>query len=180
MDNFLPTAITSLAATPPMLMHWLPRLSPDLLRRREQPDSWDTINIVKHLISGEQTDWMVRLQLMIEHKDRPTPPVYEPFDRFGHQQNKENNIDKLLEEFQRLRTDNLALLQQLAATEDLLSLRAIHPALGPVMGRQLLATWVVHDQTHIYQISRNITSAYAQAVGPWREYLRIVNQNKYA
>jgi hypothetical protein len=40
--------------------------------------------------------------------------------------------------------------------------------------RQLLATWLVHDLTHIRQIVTVIAKRYEQEVGVWREYLAIL------
>jgi hypothetical protein len=42
---------------------------------------------------------------------------------------------------------------------------------------KLLATWVVHDLNHTGQIVKTMAKAYADAdaVGPWREFLPIVD-----
>src|SRR5690606_40172637 len=45
-------------------------------------------------------------------------------------------------------------------TEKHLGLTGIHPEFGEVTLRQLLATWVVHDQTHIRQIAVTIARRY--------------------
>jgi hypothetical protein len=41
--------------------------------------------------------------------------------------------------------------------------------------RQLLATWVAHDLDHVVQISRVLARQYADEVGPWRAYVRIIS-----
>jgi hypothetical protein len=41
--------------------------------------------------------------------------------------------------------------------------------------RHLLATWVAHDLDHLTQIARVIARQYADDVGPWRAYLRIIS-----
>jgi len=38
----------------------------------------------------------------------------------------------------------------------------------------LLAAWVVHDMTHIAQISRVIAKQYEIEVGPWKEYMGVL------
>jgi hypothetical protein len=38
----------------------------------------------------------------------------------------------------------------------------------------LLATWVVHDLGHIAQVVKTMSSAYGDAVGPWRAYLSVL------
>ncbi len=50
----------------------------------------------------------------------------------------------------------------------------IHPAFGKVTLSQLLATWAVHDLNHISQIARVMAKQYKAAVGPWVEYLGIL------
>jgi hypothetical protein len=40
---------------------------------------------------------------------------------------------------------------------------------------QLLATWVVHDLNHVGQIVKTMAKQYADAVGPWREFLPIID-----
>ena len=42
--------------------------------------------------------------------------------------------------------------------------------------RQLLATWVVHDLSHLAQISRVMCQQYEEAVGPWKAYLPILRR----
>ena len=60
-------------------------------------------------------------------------------------------------------------------TDEQLDLTGIHPTFGEVTLRQLLATWVVHDLNHIRQIVRFMARKYDEAVGPWKEYLTILN-----
>jgi hypothetical protein len=54
-------------------------------------------------------------------------------------------------------------------------LKGIHPQFGEVSLRELIATWVVHDLTHLRQISTVMAKRYDEAVGPWKEYLSILN-----
>jgi len=54
----------------------------------------------------------------------------------------------------------------------------LHPSLGAVTLRQLLATWVVHDLDHVTQIARVMARQYSEAVGPWRAYLRVISGNQ--
>ena len=55
-----------------------------------------------------------------------------------------------------------------------LELKGMHPDLGPVTVRQLLATWTAHDLGHIVQVSRVMAKRYKQEVGPWAEYLSVM------
>lgn len=53
-----------------------------------------------------------------------------------------------------------------------------HPDFGEVSLQQLLATWAVHDLTHIRQIVTEMALRYSEAVGPWKQYLSILRQNE--
>jgi hypothetical protein len=61
-------------------------------------------------------------------------------------------------------------------TDAQLALEAEHPELGTVTLRQLLATWVAHDLGHIAQIARVMAKQYRETVGPWREYLPVLDR----
>jgi hypothetical protein len=53
--------------------------------------------------------------------------------------------------------------------------RGRHPALGVVTLSQLLATWAVHDLTHLHQLSRVMAYQYREVVGPWSAYLGVLH-----
>ena len=42
--------------------------------------------------------------------------------------------------------------------------------------RQLLATWVVHDLSHISQITRVMARGYTEAVGPRTSYFKVLQK----
>jgi hypothetical protein len=46
--------------------------------------------------------------------------------------------------------------------------------LGVVTLSQLIATWTVHDLTHLHQLSRVMAHQYRNAVGPWKAYLGVL------
>jgi hypothetical protein len=127
---------------------------------------------VGHLIVGERTDWMARARLILESGEaRP----FDPFDRFAQSRESQNKpLEQLLDDFARLRRENLVALQALNLRPEDLSRRGRHPALGVVTLQQLLATWAVHDLTHVHQLSRVMAHQYRDAVGPWSAYLGVL------
>ncbi len=128
--------------------------------------------MVGHLIHGERTDWMPRLDLIL---DGDSSAVFEPWDRFAHRRlSAGRSMAELLATFSELRRGNLERLRALGLTDAELDRGARHPELGPVTARQLLATWVVHDLSHLAQIDRVLAHRYRHEVGPWRRYLRIL------
>ena len=140
----------------------------------EGPDTWSAYNVVGHLIHGEETDWVPRARIILDHgEDRP----FEPFDRFAQFDRFAGwSLDRLLDRFAELRQTNLDAVSNWRLTEAQLALPGRHPELGAVTLRELLATWAVHDLNHIAQISRVMAKRYAQEVGVWREYLSILNR----
>lgn len=158
--------------TPAALRSLLSGLSRRWTECDEGPDTWKAYDIVGHLIHGEQTDWIQRLEIILEQGESRT---FTPFDRFAQfEESKGKTLDELLESFAALREQNLRTLAALNLTPEHLDRRGKHPQLGSVTARQLLATWAVHDLGHIAQIARVMAKRYREAVGPWRAYLRIV------
>jgi hypothetical protein len=142
-------------------------------RSDETNDTWSPFDIVGHLIVGERTDWMPRARIILEHGEaRP----FEPFDRFAQaKESQGKSLEQLLDDFARLRQENLAALQSLNLQPEDLARRGRHPELGVVTLSELLATWVVHDLTHVHQLSRVMAHQYRDAVGPWRAYLGVLH-----
>jgi hypothetical protein len=142
-------------------------------RTNEEKDTWSAFDIVGHLIVGERTDWMPRARIILEHGEaRP----FDPFDRFAQSKESQGKSpEQLLDDFARLRQENLAALQALNLQPEDLTRRGTHPALGVVTLSELLATWAVHDLTHLHQLSRVMAHQYRGAVGPWRAYLGVLH-----
>jgi hypothetical protein len=168
----LAEAIAILTRTPATLNALLRGLPNIWVGRNEGTDTWSGFDIVGHLIFGERTDWMPRLRIIIENGEaRP----FDPFDRFAQSnENQGKSMEQLLDDFAGLRTENLAALQKLNLQPEDLKRRGKHPALGVVTLSELLATWAVHDLTHVHQLSRVMAHQYRDTVGPWRAYLGVL------
>lgn len=174
MDFQLDETLDVLERTPTVLTGLLGGLGDGWTSIDEGPETWSAFDIVGHLVHGEETDWVPRARILLEHgEEKP----FEPFDRFAQLERFGGwPIERLLERFAELRRSNLEAVRGWRLTEDQLSLRGRHPELGSVTLRQLLATWAVHDLNHIVQISRVMAKRYAEEVGVWREYLSILNR----
>jgi hypothetical protein len=168
----LPEAIAVLTRTPASLDAALRSLPDTWVLHNEGKDTWSVFDVVGHLIFGERTDWMPRLRIILKSgEDRP----FEPFDRFAQmKQSKDQSLEQLLDEFARLRKANLTELQALNLQAEDLGRRGKHPELGVVTVSELLATWVVHDLTHVHQVSRIMAHQYRDLVGPWSAYLGVL------
>ena len=166
-------AAAILARTPATLDAMLRGLPDGWIAAHEGGDTWSPFDVIGHLIHGERTDWIPRARIILQHGEARG---FDKFDRFAQFAESEGRtLDSLLDDFATLRRDNLRELASLHLTHADLDLRGLHPELGGVTLRQLLATWVAHDFDHIVQISRALARQYADEVGPWRAYLRIIS-----
>jgi hypothetical protein len=174
MEFDLTNAVAVLDRTPQALRALLAGLPPAWTEGDEGPETWSPYVILGHLIHGERADWIPRARIILEQgPDRR----FEPYDRFAQFRESEGkSLADLLDEFARLRTENLATLADWNLTEARLALEGEHPAFGPVTLRQLLATWVAHDLGHLAQTARVMAKQYREAVGPWRAYLPVLDR----
>jgi hypothetical protein len=172
MDHTLHQTISLLARTPAALNTLLRDLPESWTSRNEGENTWSPFEIVGHLIHAERTDWMSRAKIVLQFGE--TQP-FEPFDRWGQvREIQGKSLGQLLDEFARLRSENLAELRALSLRPEDLERRGRHPSLGIVTLSQLLSTWAVHDLTHLHQISRAMAHQYREAVGPWSKYLGVL------
>jgi len=174
MDSKLEQTKQILQRTPATLNSLLGNLSEEWVLKNEGPDSWSAFDVVGHLIHGEETDWIPRTRIILEHGEER---AFEPFDRFAmFEKSKGRSLSELLAEFELLRVRNLEELDRMNLTPELLAKRGKHPELGVVTLNQLLATWAVHDLNHIAQIVRVMSKQYSDEVGPWKAYLSILQK----
>ena len=168
----LAESIALLARTPATLNALLRGLPYLWTHSNEGKDTWSAFDIVGHLISAERNDWMPRVRTILEHGEaRP----FDPFDRFAQmKESKGKSLEQLLDDFALVRSESLDALQALNLQSADLARRGTHPALGAVTLSELLATWAVHDLTHLHQLSRVMAYQYRDAVGPWRAFLGVL------
>jgi len=179
----LPDAAAVLTRTPAALDALL-RGMPDIWvranggRNENGEDTWSAFDVVGHLIVGERTDWMPRARIILKHGEAQP---FDPFDRFAQaKESHGKSLEQLLEEFARLRKGNLAALHELNLQPEDLARHGRHPELGVVTLSQLIATWTVHDLTHLHQLSRVMAHQYRHAVGPWKAYLGVLKCNGHS
>jgi hypothetical protein len=172
MNFSLSKSIEILERTPDVLIVLLKNISPDWTSNNEGGESWSAYDIVGHLIHGEKTDWIPRMEIILSDiQDKR----FELFDRFAQfEDSKGKSLTQLLDEFKSLRQKNIEFLRSSTLTDNDFEKTGIHPAFGEITLSQLLSTWTVHDLNHITQISRVMAKLYMKDVGPWVEYLKIL------
>lgn len=172
MEYRLDQAKEVLRRTPAILNTLLIDLPNDWVLSNEGPETWSPYDVIGHLIEGEETDWIPRARIILEQGEaRP----FDRFDRFAmFEKSQGKSLLELLARFEQLRGESLRQLDELNLTPELLTKRGTHPVLGVVTLSQLLSAWVVHDLGHIRQIVRVMAKQYRDAIGPWTEFLTIV------
>jgi len=170
----LAEGIAVLEKTPATFRALLAGLPESWTTCNEGPDTFSAFDNLGHVIHGERADWMPRARIILAQAEART---FAPYDRFAQvRESAGKTLAQLLDEFAELRAENLVTLRSWNLTDRELALEAQHPALGTVTLRQLLSTWVVHDLGHLAQTSRVMAKRYREEIGPWREYLPIVNR----
>ena len=167
-------AIQILETTPAVLNALLRNLPEGWTDAREGPDTWSPYDIVGHLIHGEKTDWILRMQMILEEgSSKPFPD----FDRQAQfRESKGKSLFQLLDQFEELRRKNIGELKRQKLSETDFSKTGLHPDFGEVTLQQLIATWVVHDLGHLRQIARVLAKQYKEEIGPLAEYLPVVSE----
>lgn len=172
MSDVIVETTNVLRRTPALLRALLIGLPESWTDTADVPENgWRPRDVVGHLITGELTDWIERTERILQHG---TSLPFDRFDRFAHfERDADAPLDDLVEHFARLRAENLARLAELVSEDDL-DRRGMHPSLGEVTLRELLATWAVHDLDHVSQIFAAMAGSHDAEVGPWKTYLGIL------
>ena len=173
MKYSLARSVEILERTPAVLYALLAGLSDGWIMPNEGPETFSPYDVVGHLLHGEKTDWTARTKMILEFGNTKT---FEKWNRVAmYEESKGKTMQQLLDEFAAIRKENMVWFKALNLTEADLDRKGMHPVLGDVTLRNLLATWVVHDLTHIAQITRVMAKQYKEEMGPWPEFFRILN-----
>jgi hypothetical protein len=172
MEQNMQTTIALLSRTPATLNALLRDLPEEWTLQNEGEKTWSAFDVVGHLIHGERTDWLPRVRRILESGESRS---FDPFGRWAQERESQGKtLPQLLDEFARLRSENLDALNALNLQPQDFNKRGRHPALGIVTLSELLATWAAHDLTHLHQISRVMAYQYRDAIGPWQAYLGVM------
>ena len=161
-----------LRRTPELLRTLLKGLPETWTDTADTPDGWRPRDVVGHLITGEETDWLARTKRILEDG------TSKPFDRFDRHamldRDKGVSLNVLLGRFATLRQRNLVEFESFVGSDADLAKRGTHPSLGEVTLGNLLNTWAVHDLDHVSQIFAALAGSHDAQVGPWKAYLGIL------
>ncbi len=173
MKYTIKEAAQILERTPFVLRTLLAGLADGWTMSNEGLDTFSPYDVLGHLIHGEKTDWVTRAKIILTFGvEKP----FTPWDRFAqYEESKGKTLEQLLDEFEAVRKENMQWFNGLNLSEADLDKQGMHPKLGEVTLRNLLSTWVVHDLTHIAQITRVMAKQYKEEMGLWPEFFRILS-----
>ena len=172
MAYSLVEGVELLLATPATLRALTAGAPPTALRFREEKSAWTIVEVVSHMADGEVVDWVPRIGIILS--DRPVR-MFAPFDREGgFRRYKGWSLRQLVDEFDRLRRQNVERLLSFKLRPESLERTGEHPELGTVTLEQLLACWATHDCAHLAQISRILTRYFGASIGPWAQYFSLL------
>ena len=145
----------------------------DALDFHELAGAWSPRQVLCHLAEAEITDWMPRIDSILGSNEDKR---FIPFDREGGFVRFAGwDARALLDEFERLRHENVNRLERLALTDADQDRTGVHPEFGRVTVSQLLACWATHDLAHINQITRSLVRHRGPTIGPWTKYYRLLS-----
>jgi hypothetical protein len=169
----LDDTLALLERTPATLRDQLGGVADAWTESRPDADNWSAYQVVCHLAYIEEFDWLVRARMIVESgTSEPFPPVDH-----GDQSPRYAglSLEQVLDRFTEDRRRNLEAVRPLLADPAALDRRGLHPTLGEVTMRQLLAAWVVHDLNHVRQAQQAMAFRYEAEVGPWKSFLGVLD-----
>ena len=78
MQFNLNKSIEILERTPLVLELMLNGICEEWIKNNEGPETWSPYDVLGHLIHGERTDWVPRMEIILSGK-----ATFEPFDRLA-------------------------------------------------------------------------------------------------
>lgn len=174
MKNYsIKTSLQVLERTPNTLYSLLNGLSDEWILQNEGPGTWSALDVLSHLIFCEKTNFFTRIQVILSGAGEKVLPPFDMSTQF--ELTKGKSMTDLLTEFSNLRKQNLESLRENQLSEADLNKTGLHPKMGTVTLGHVLSTWVAHDLAHTAQVVRVMAKQYKEEVGPFIEFLRILN-----
>jgi hypothetical protein len=163
MENTLSWVRSIITTTPARWTNLTENLPIELLTRAPLAGEWSAVECLLHLIDVEQV-FTVRIKAFLAGQDFPG---FNP-DQHGTKLAGSPAPLDLAQEFARLRSANLNLLNQVGEAD--LARQARHEELGLVTMDQLMHEWATHDLNHTIQAERALIQPFIQGCGPWTIY----------
>lgn len=159
--------------TPGVLYSLLDGIDEAWTHHNEGPGTWSPFDVLGHLIVCEKTNFISRIDIILSGSANK---VFSPIDMQAHfRESAGKSMNELLSEFELLRKYNLTKLRSMHLTDEDFSRQGISAKVGSATLAEILATWVVHDLSHLSQITRVMGKQYRKEVGPFIQFIRMLN-----
>lgn len=139
------------------------RLPVEFARWKPAPERWSLLEIVGHLADEEVFDFRARVESTLRDPRAPWPSI-APQDWVVERAYNAADPIAALRRFQEERARSVAWLR--AQTGASWSNAYVHPKIGPMSARMLLANWLAHDQLHARQMLKVHRDALALDAAP--------------
>jgi hypothetical protein len=139
------------------------RLPDAFVRRRPAPERWSLLEIVGHLADEEVFDFRARVESTLRDPKAPWPSI-SPQDWVLERRYNEQDPAAA---WQRFRDERAHSVRWIASQSRAAWTNAyVHPKLGALSARKLLANWLAHDLLHARQMLRIHHDALAANAAP--------------
>lgn len=126
------------------------------------PGEWCVKEVIGHLIEAEQRGFAGRIRTILA-EDRPRLQAWDQNEVARARRDCGRDAASLLQEFQALRRDGVALAERLRPAD--LARGGQHPKVGWLTVADLLQEWVHHDRNHLRQVLANVQAWVWPAMG---------------
>jgi len=156
-----------LEASGEAISRWLGSLPPEISSRHPARGAWCVNECVGHLIEAERRGFAGRIKTMLEE----TEPPLVAWDAAQVEESRadcDRDLRDLLEEFQTLRRQSVALVRSLSAADVRRS--GMHPVVSRITIDEILQEWVHHDANHLRQALSNVQAFIWPAMGATQRF----------
>lgn len=121
------------------------------IKWKQKAEQWNLLEIACHLHDEEREDFRMRLKLVLESPGKPFPPI-DPAGWVHSRRYDMQDFKTIVKKFIEERTISISWLLSLQNPD--WGNIYVHPKIGPMSAKFILANWVAHDYLHIRQIAR--------------------------
>jgi hypothetical protein len=123
-------------------------ISPEQARWKPNPESWSILEVINHLADEEQSDFRVRLDIILHDPERQWPLI-DPQGWVTARKYNERDLAESVGRFMTAREESIAWLRSLNAPNfD----AVVEDPRGRMRAGDMFAAWIAHDLLHIRQL----------------------------
>jgi hypothetical protein len=144
----LEQAITQMTRQAASIQQFTQDVSLEQARWKPGPDSWSILEVINHLVDEEESDFRVRLDIILHDPGREWPPI-DPQGWVTARKYNERDLAESVARFMNARRDSITWLRSLSAPDfD----AVIENRFGKMSAGDMFTAWVAHDLLHLRQL----------------------------